>query len=52
MPEQNVLKRITSQEFGQFHRKTQNAAKVARQAMNSTDSGESAQLWQQIFGNR
>ena len=52
VPEQNVLKRITAQDFSQFHWKGQSAAKVARQAMNSTDSGESAQLWQQIFGNR
>ena len=52
VPEQNVLKRITAQDFGQFHRKTQNVAKVARQAMNSTNPGESAQLWKQIFGNR
>ena len=52
VPEQNVLKRITPQDFSQFHRKAQSAAKVARQAMNSTDAGESARLWQQIFGNR
>ena len=52
VPEQNVLKRITPQDFGQFHRKAQSAARVARQAMNSTDSGESAKLWQEIFGSR
>ena len=52
IPEQNVLKRITAQDFGQFHRKSRNVAKVARQAMNSTNPGESAQLWKQIFGNR
>ena len=52
VPEQNVLKRITAQDFGQFHRKAQNAARVARQAMNSTSSAESAQLWRQVFGNR
>ncbi|MCY4365922.1 MAG: nucleotidyltransferase [Chloroflexi bacterium] len=52
VPEQNVMKRITGQDFDQFHGKSQKAAKVARQAMNSTSSAESAQRWQQLFGNR
>ena len=52
VPEHNVLKRITPQDFGQFHGKAKAAAKIARQAMNSTNPGESAHLWSEIFGNR
>ena len=52
VPEQNVLKRITPKDFSQFHSKGRATAKIARQTMNSTDQGESAHLWQEIFGSR
>ena len=52
VPEQNVLKRITPKDFSQFHSKGKATAKIARQAMNSTNPGESAHLWQDIFGSR
>ena len=52
VPEHNVLKRITPQDFAQFHGKAKAAAQTARRAMNSTNPGESAHLWKEIFGSR
>ena len=52
VPEQNVLKRIKASDFSQFHKKSGASANVARKAISSTDEGESAKLWSQIFGPR
>ena len=52
VPEQNVLKRITLQDRSRFQQFAAQAAKVARQACNSTDESESANLWRQLFGNK
>ena len=52
VPEHNVLKRITPQDFAQFHGKAKTAAAIARRAMNSTNPAESAHLWKEIFGGR
>ena len=51
VPEQNVVKRVTPQDFGSFHSKVGNAASLARKALNSRDPGESASLWRSIFGS-
>ena len=50
--EQNVLSRIKPSDFSRFHQKSGASANVARKAINSTDEGESAKLWSQIFGAR
>ena len=50
VPGQNVLKRIQHRDFRQFYQKVCTAAKSARKAINSTNEGESAKLWGQIFG--
>ena len=50
VPEQNVLKRITPQDFQSFHGKASNAASQARKALNSEDPKESSILWAGIFG--
>ena len=52
VPEQNVLKRINNVDRVNFHGKVSAAARKARQAVQSTDEGESARLWQDIFGSR
>ena len=52
VPGQNVLSRITASDFRQFHQKSGAGANVARKALNSTDEGESAKTWSQIFGPR
>ena len=52
VPEHNVLKRITPHDFAQFHGKAKAAANIARRAMNSTNPGESAHLWAEVFGSR
>ena len=51
VPEQNVIKRLTPQDFGSFHSKVGNAASIARKALSSQDPGESASLWRSIFGS-
>ncbi len=51
VPEQNVVKRVTPQDFGLFHSKVGSAATLARKALNSRDPGESASLWRSIFGS-
>ena len=52
VPEQNVLKRITVAEGSRLQQMAAQAAAVARQACNSRDEGESANLWRGIFGSR
>ena len=52
VPEQNVLKRITVAEGSRFQQMAAQPANTARQACNSRDEGESANLWRGIFGNR
>ena len=52
VPEQNVLKRITPQDFQSFHTKAGNAASIVRRALNSQDPRESASLWRGIFGGQ
>ena len=51
-PEQNVLKRITAEDRIRFQQMAEQASKIARQACNSRDEGESANLWRQVFGNK
>ena len=52
VPEQNVLKRITMADRSRFQQLAVQAAAIAWKACNSKDEGESAKLWQQIFGNK
>lgn len=50
--EQNVLERLKPHDFEQFCRKAAAASEIARNALHSKSESESANLWQQIFGNR
>ena len=50
VPEQNVFKRITKQDFKSFHEKSKKVASAARDALTNQDSSESANLWGAIFG--
>ena len=52
VPEQNVLNRITIADRSRFQQFAAQAAAVARQACNSQDEGESANLWRRVFGNK
>ena len=52
VPGQNVLARLKPSDFEQFCRKATAAAEAARNAIGSSNEGESANLWKQIFGNR
>ena len=49
---QNVLQRLESYDFEQFCRQAAVAAETAQNAIRSSSESESANLWQQIFGNR
>lgn len=48
--DQNVLKRISADEFRAFYEQAVAAAELARSALDESDSGRSAELWQRLFG--
>lgn len=50
VPEHNVLKRLSPQEFSAFHERVQEAAAIARSALDDEDLCESAALWRQLLG--
>lgn len=52
VPEHDVLRRLDAVDFRAFHAAVENAAEVARNALESDDAQESAELWQQLFGAR
>ncbi|WP_378942670.1 hypothetical protein [Mesorhizobium sp. ANAO-SY3R2] len=52
VPEHNVLKRLSSEDFKAFHKAVGNAASIARDALDSDDAQESGKLWQRLFGSR
>ena len=52
VPEHNVLKRLSFQEFFAFYAKIQESAGIARAALNATNLAESASYWQKLFGDR
>lgn len=47
---QNVMARITPEEFATFHCQAREAAAIAREALDSSDP-ESTEKWQELFGN-
>lgn len=52
VPEHNVFKRITADEFAEFYDKTVVAAIQARAALDNDSYAESSVLWRGLFGNR
>lgn len=50
VPEHNVFKRITVEDFAAFHGQVQTAADTARRAYNEDDVQVSVPLWQELFG--
>lgn len=52
VPEHNVFKRITADEFADFYDKTVVAAIKARAALDNEDYAESSVLWRGLFGTR
>ncbi|CDZ39015.1 Hypothetical protein NGAL_HAMBI1146_31790 [Neorhizobium galegae bv. officinalis] len=52
VPEHNVLKRLSSEDFKAFHAAITNAAGQARAALDEEDAQESGRLWQKLFGTK
>lgn len=52
VPEHDVLKRLSIEDFRAFHKATADAAVIAREALNCADAVESGKLWQRLFGGR
>jgi hypothetical protein len=49
---QNVLGRVSSDDFKAFMGLVKGAANLARQAYDSTSKEESGERWRELFGNR
>ncbi|MBY5660408.1 SMODS domain-containing nucleotidyltransferase [Rhizobium leguminosarum] len=52
VPEHNVLKRLSTEDFKAFHAAITTAAGLAREALNSDDAQKSGELWQKLFGTK
>lgn len=52
VPEMNVLSRLTSEDFVAFFDLVDDAASVARHALDARDPQESALLWRSLFGTK
>lgn len=50
--DQDVLGRISPEEFGQFHALVGPASRTARAALDAEDKYVSVELWQKLFGGR
>lgn len=50
VPENNVFKRVSGEEFRTFHNMVTEAAVLARSALDETDLRLSVSKWQQLFG--
>ncbi|HEX3126735.1 MAG TPA: nucleotidyltransferase [Thermoanaerobaculia bacterium] len=48
---QNVFHRVTATDFAAFHALAEDAAKIAREALDATSTGESAAAWRRLFGD-
>lgn len=51
VPEHDVFKRISGEDFAEFHVQVCDAAAIARRAYDEADLRESISLWQQLFGD-
>jgi len=52
VPEHDVLKRLSSDDFCQFIQKVKDASVIAREALESDDEADSAARWRELFGDR
>ncbi|WP_233597125.1 MULTISPECIES: nucleotidyltransferase [Corallococcus] len=50
--DQNVMARISSDDFSKFHTQVGVAAKLARKAFESPDAQTAAPLWRELFGDK
>ncbi|MBT2716187.1 nucleotidyltransferase [Bacillus sp. ISL-57] len=52
VPEHDVFKRITEEEYQEFYDLVSGAASLARQALDCEDKVESISLWRELFGSK
>ncbi len=52
VPEHNVLKRLSAEDFQSFHTAISTAAGQAREALDSDDAKKCGELWQKLFGSK
>ncbi len=52
VPEHDVLHRITGEEFAALHAKAEEAAGIARRALDADSVKESAERWRELFGDK
>lgn len=50
--DQDVFRRVTGEEFAEFHGQAMEAAEIARRAYDEEDERESAETWGELFGDR
>ena len=51
IPEHDVLKRVTAEDYTKFYEKICDAASLARKAFDEEDTDKSVILWQELFGD-
>ncbi|WP_408913617.1 SMODS domain-containing nucleotidyltransferase [Brucella pseudogrignonensis] len=52
VPEHDVLKRLSAEDFSAFHSSIRSAAEIAREALESDDPQASGNLWRRLLGSR
>ncbi len=52
VPQHNVLKRVSGEDFAAFHKLVCAAAVTAREALDATTVSSSAKKWRELFGNK
>ncbi len=52
VPQHNVLKRVSGEDFAAFHMLVTNAAAIAREAFDATTIAKSAEKWRELFQNK
>jgi Second Messenger Oligonucleotide or Dinucleotide Synthetase domain len=50
VPSHNVFKRVSGEDFAEFHQQVSDAAEIARKALDAEDIPTSVYYWQQLFG--
>ncbi len=52
VPSQNVLSRVSGEEFAALYDQAEDAAMIARRALDEEDLDESARAWKGLFGDK
>lgn len=52
VPEHDVFGRLTDEEYEAFYEKVKEAAGVAREALDATDTSTSVEKWRKLFGSK